>query len=173
MGRVARKEKKQKTKEKRQIHGHAGKALYLEALQLVLRNQILWLVTSKGYLEELETVVRDLWDLRIRGFGSGPSQTEAEDTDTSLEVFSSQTTDGTSGEPILRSKARAKSWDPERGSSWPLPRVIDTVALVYLGCLLLRTPTYIGELQIWANNGHFPYKSAVSLSYHYLRCVCS
>ncbi|KAF4125286.1 hypothetical protein GMORB2_4126 [Geosmithia morbida] len=70
LGSVARREKEIREKETRQLTGLEGKSLYLEALQLVLRSQTLWLIREKGHAEELETVVRDLWDLRIRAFGS-------------------------------------------------------------------------------------------------------
>lgn len=161
---MARREREIREREKRHLTGQAGKLLYLEALQLILRNQVLWLVREKGHRPELETVVRDLWDLRVRGASSlvVPDDRASE---SELEVFSSQpttpTTDDESGK-VLKSKGRAESWDPERGLSWPIPQVPTTIALCYLGCLLLRIPTRIGELVRWANNRNMPYKRSVS-----------
>ncbi|KAI9167239.1 eukaryotic translation initiation factor 5A [Paramyrothecium foliicola] len=161
MGAVARREKELRESEKRHLSGAAGKKLYLEALQLIIRNQIQWLVKEKGHRSELETVVRDLWDLRIRGSGSlGPEESTGTGE---LAMFSSQPQSGSEpeNEPnAARMEARAQRWDPERGSDWPLPKVPDTLALCYLGCLLLRIPTRMGELITWANNGHIPYKRA-------------
>ena len=169
IGQTSRKEKELREREKRHLTGQAGKSLYLEALQLILRNQIAFLVREKGHREEVETVVRDLWDLRIRGFESAKTDTDNETGD-ELELFSSQPTktgdqsdDADEGGDILKSKARAQSWDPRRKGAWPMPRVIDTLALCYLGCLLLKMPTRIGEIFRWADDGHMPYKRAVSL----------
>lgn len=160
MGRVARREKETKEKELRHLTGQAGKNLFLESLQLILRNQLLWLIREKGHREELETVVRDLWDLRTRGSSSLVIDDDAPAAD--LEMFSSQPTSSEKSGVSTKSASRAQSWDPERGPDWPMPRMLDTLALCYLGCLLLRIPTGIGELCLWTNNGHMPYKRAVS-----------
>ncbi|KAH7004570.1 ubiquitin family-domain-containing protein [Fusarium venenatum] len=162
LGRVARKEKEVKEKELRHLIGQAGRNLFLECLQLVLRNQLLWLITSKGHREELETVVRDLWDLRTRGGGALPvgEETQEAEQDEGLALFSSQPTADAKikGNAPKKQHTRAQSWNPEENPDWPMPRMIDTLALCYLGCLLLRIPTAIGELCLWANAGRIPYK---------------
>lgn len=166
LGAVSRRKKETRDNEKRHLTGQAGKLLYLEALQLILRNQVLWMVREKGHMDELETVIRDLWDLRIRGAGAIAVQDDATSGD-ELEMFSSQPTaeDGkTATAAGLRSSQRAQSWDPERALGWPMPRMPDSLALCYLGCLLLRIPTRLGELVNWANHGGFPYRRAVSTS---------
>ena len=126
----------------------------------MLRNQLLWLVSEKGHRAELETVVRDLWDLRIRG--SSALELEEQPAEEELEVFSSQPP-AEGAEPIFQPRGRAESWDPERGLQWPLPRVMDTIAMCYLGCLLLRIPTRLGELLGWARSGNLLYKRAVRI----------
>jgi RNA polymerase I-specific transcription initiation factor RRN7 len=104
-------------------------------------------------------VVRDLWDLRIRAFGSIlPSEHPAEGE---LEIFSSQPTPSDSEGEMSVAFGR-RSWDPDRGSDWPMPRMIDTIALCYLGCLLLRIPLRIGQIFTWADKGQIPYKNAVN-----------
>ena len=162
LGAVAKREKEIREKEKRQLTGLEGKSLFLEALQLVLRSELMWLIREKGHKEELETVVRDLWDLRIRGFSSlVPEENTGEGE---LEVFSSQPlSDGTAGE--VRPKGRLLSWNPDQISSWPMPRMVETLSLCYLGCLLLRIPTRIGEFVRWANSGNIPYQRVVRLCY--------
>ncbi|SPJ71383.1 related to polymerase I core factor (CF) subunit [Fusarium torulosum] len=157
LGRVAKKDKEAKEKELRHLTGQAGKNLFLECLQLVLRSQLLWLIRSKGHREELETVVRDLWDLRIRGSGSFAVDKETQ-PDEGLAVFSSQPEEPEKDNVPKKQGARAQSWNPEENADWPMPRMIDTLALCYLGCLLLRVPTAIGELCLWANSGRIPYK---------------
>ncbi|KEY70876.1 hypothetical protein S7711_00722 [Stachybotrys chartarum IBT 7711] len=156
-GAVARREKEVRVIEKRHLTGAQGKLLYLEALQLILRNQLLWLIYDKGHREELETVVRDLWDLRLRGSSSLVVSSEAEDGE--LATYGSQATEDQSA-ATLAQNTRAQSWDPDLGKKWPLPRMPDTLGLCYLGCVLLRIPTRIGQFIDWANTGHVPYKRA-------------
>ncbi|KAH8719032.1 RNA polymerase I-specific transcription initiation factor rrn7 [Beauveria bassiana] len=165
IGTVFKKQKAVKQKEKRQLTGEAGKLLYLEALQLLLRMQVLWLIEERGHREELETVVRDLWDLRIRGataLGQGTApDANAEDV---LQVFSSQPS---IIEPtkLWTSKSKAQDWGTDRGLGWPMPSLSDTLALCYLGCYLLRIPTRLGELIKLANDRHLPYRNAVGLTH--------
>ncbi|KAI1066551.1 hypothetical protein LB507_011119 [Fusarium sp. FIESC RH6] len=162
LGTKARKEKEIKEKELRHLTGQAGRNLFLECLQLVLRNQLLWLIKSKGHREELETVVRDLWDLRTRGGGLAVDEETQQETgqDEGLAMFSSQpTVDEKSQDKTRKTQTtKAQSWNPEETSQWPMPNLNDTLALCYLGCLLLRIPTTIGELCLWANTERIPYK---------------
>ena len=166
LGTKARKEKEIKEKELRHLTGQAGRNLFLECLQLVLRNQLLWLIKSKGHREELETVVRDLWDLRTRGGGLAVDEETQQETgqDEGLAMFSSQpTVDEKSQDKTRKTQTtKAQSWNPEETSQWPMPNLNDTLALCYLGCLLLRIPTTIGELCLWANTERIPYKRSVS-----------
>ncbi|KAJ3478133.1 hypothetical protein NLG97_g8657 [Lecanicillium saksenae] len=160
MGTVSKKQKAVREKEKRQLTGEAGKLLFLEALQLLLRKQILWLVKERGHRDELETVVRDLWDLRIRGATAlGQGTAAAVPSEDALEIFSSQPT-ATEPTQLWTSRSKAQDWSAERGLSWPIPSMYDTLALCYLGCYLLRIPTRLGELIKWANNFQFPYRHA-------------
>ena len=48
------------------LNRHDGNALYIECLQLVLRKQTWWMVKHQKVPENYESVVQDLWDLRIR-----------------------------------------------------------------------------------------------------------
>jgi RNA polymerase I-specific transcription initiation factor RRN7 len=131
----------------------------VESLQLILRRQVLWLVHQKGHKEELETVVRDLWDLRIRNC---PSITERDSTsDGELSTFSSQSVATTEAETSAGSFSKTLSWDPERGSDWPMPRLIESLVICYLGCQLLRIPTRIGDFHRWAIDGQICYENAV------------
>ncbi|EHK20258.1 uncharacterized protein TRIVIDRAFT_48665 [Trichoderma virens Gv29-8] len=164
MGAVSRREKAPRDRGKRAptLTGQAGRDLYLEALQLVIRSQVAWLVNEKGYREELETVVRDLWDLRTRGSNSGIGD-DAQGDDEDLAIFSSQPSQPSqpsqdSSSSKWHPQSRKQSWDPELGLQWPLPRVPDTLAICYLGCILLRIPIHLGEIIRWARNGSIPYK---------------
>lgn len=153
-----------KERERRHLTGQVGRNLYLESLQLMLRNQLLWLINQKGHREELETVVRDLWDLRTRGSSSHALDAAPDDSaaDGGLEMFSSQTADLANSEKPKGNKfRRAQSWEPQQGPEWPMPKMLDIIVLNYLGCLLLRIPTRVGEYVQWVNGGHLPYRRAV------------
>lgn len=172
-GRIARKQKEVKHREKQKLSGRHARDLYLECLQLMLRKQLAWLIGEKGFKAELETVVRDLWDLRIRGCppaaaGGGGGTNEPETTsDGEMSLFSSQAEDAASEDESRRSlsrsrRKRARSWSSDAGDTWPTPSIVDTLALCYLGCLLLRIPKRIGDFVSWAKGGNIPYKQGVS-----------
>ncbi|KAM4064731.1 ubiquitin family protein [Hirsutella rhossiliensis] len=154
LGAVSRRGKETRESERRQLTGQDGKLLYLEAVQLLLRNQVLWLVREQRLGEELETVVRDLWDLRIRGFPDKDAATQEV-----LGMFSSQSSPA-QDQTAWKSRSRAQSWDPERGADWPMPRLPETLTLCYLASILLRVPMRQGQILDWANSGNMPYKKA-------------
>ncbi|KZL72348.1 forms a complex with the other RRN protein RRN6 and RRN11 [Colletotrichum tofieldiae] len=156
-GRVSRKEKQVKERVKRVLNGQQARDLYLECLQLILREQILWLVKEKDHKAELETVVRDLWDLRTCGAATVVHDDSASEAEPSL--FSSQLDLTQDEQPHSRTK-RAQSWAAGNGSEWPAPRMMDTLGLCFLGCVLLRIPTRIGDLARWARAGSIPYRHA-------------
>ncbi|EON96587.1 putative 60s ribosomal protein l40 protein [Phaeoacremonium minimum UCRPA7] len=94
-GKVSRKEKEAKEKVVRHLTGNAARELFLECLQLILRKQVWWLIKEKNLPDELETVVRDLWDLRVRNFSGLKLAGEADvesgtEYTTDNELFSSQ-----------------------------------------------------------------------------------
>ncbi|KAH0434293.1 RRN complex forming protein [Colletotrichum camelliae] len=154
-GKVSRKEKQIKERVRRVLTGPPARDLYLECLQLILREQVMWLVNMKGHKVELETVVRDLWDLRIRGAASAVENDSASEAE--LSLFSSQIDLSQDEQPSNRTQG-AQNWTPESGSEWPAPRMMDTLALCFLGCMLLRMPTRTGDLARWAKAGKIPYK---------------
>ncbi|TAQ91213.1 hypothetical protein B7494_g399 [Chlorociboria aeruginascens] len=108
-------------------------------------------VTSKlvkGFPPELEIVIRDLWSLR-----AGPlvKSREEGDGDESVTVGWSSTsggeatdTDGTGGKSLASSR-RSDMKEREK-----LPKLIETLALCYLGIMLMRIPTSLGEVYNWA-----------------------
>ncbi|KAJ0360984.1 hypothetical protein COL154_007207 [Colletotrichum chrysophilum] len=168
-GKVSRKEKQIKERVRRVLTGPPARDLYLECLQLILREQVMWLVDVKGHKAELETVVRDLWDLRIRGAASAAENDSASEAE--LSLFSSQIDLSQDEQPSNRTQG-AQNWTPESGSEWPAPRLMDTLALCFLGCMLLRMPTRTGDLARWARAGNIPYKHSVSLSVNGVKSVC-
>ncbi|PHH71781.1 hypothetical protein CDD80_4994 [Ophiocordyceps camponoti-rufipedis] len=131
-------------KEDHKLSGPKGKLLYLEALQVLLRKQVLWLVKNKGYGQQLETVVRDLWDVRTRGFNFLFTAKDNDETAISDE-------DDPWTEPV-----RAQDWRLENDN---MPRLQETIAICYLGAQLLRIPLRQADLLLWANKGEMPYRT--------------
>ncbi|CAN8102209.1 unnamed protein product [Discula destructiva] len=162
-GRVARKKRAAKEKATRHFTGNAARELYLECLQLILRKQVSWLVRERRLPAELETVVRDLFDLRIRSFSGltaakgdaeGPGPESGADSGTDGELFSSQagSESEASSATTRTSVSRARSWTSEPGQDWNLPGLFHCLALCYLGCLSLSLPVRVGHIYEWARN---------------------
>ncbi|KAL2267508.1 hypothetical protein VTJ83DRAFT_4785 [Remersonia thermophila] len=186
-GRVARKKKEQRTREAKHLTGDAARELYLECLQLLLRKQVLWLVRRKGLHPELESVCRDLWRLRVRRFpgiardrdrrekdkdgdgGAGAGGKKKGEGPAGLVMFSSQAgaakKEGSGEEDAGDAsetgawKRKSKSW---AGEVWSLPSALDTLALVYLGCVMRQEPVRIGDVWRWARNGLMPFLAAIN-----------
>ena len=147
----------------------------------MLRKQVAWLVRERRLPAELETVVRDLWDLRVRGFGGlraladekkgkGSERSRSVKSEpvsgSDSEMFFSSQGDGdvSSGEDVgvpVRG-SRVKSWAVREGQKWPMPSLLDTLALCYVGCLAMRLPVRIGDLFRWARSGRLLFVRAVS-----------
>ncbi|KAK0751001.1 hypothetical protein B0T18DRAFT_340274 [Schizothecium vesticola] len=179
-GNTVRKKKDARAAAHTHLAENKGRELYLECLQLLLRLQIEWVVRERGVSPELERVCRDLWDLRVRGFvglkkalvglrleGGGESQSQSQTLGSSssgLAMYSSQaeTQDESAGEGSRGRRgprSRVKRW---RGENWALPSVVDTLALVYIGCVILRQPVRIGDIVRWAKSGRIPFLGATS-----------
>lgn len=114
-------------------------------------------MNDKGFPLELETVVKDLWGLRIskliksgdKSYGSVSgglfsSASEAENTDSD-------------GKSVSSRRSRRSIATEER-----MPKLIETLGLCYLGMLLMRLPTGLGDLFKWATNEEMVYTRAVS-----------
>ncbi|KAK3688137.1 hypothetical protein B0T22DRAFT_146131 [Podospora appendiculata] len=183
-GKVTRKKREAKEKQYRNLSGNEAKELYLECLQFILRKQIIWLVQHKDLSRELESVCRDLWDWRIRKFvglnpavqdddeagkASAKSSQNQSGSDSEMTLFSSQAETGASTEDEKvqgrerkggQSGSGIRSWESE---TWALPGAVDTLAIVYLGCLLIQEPVRIGDIYRWARDGRLPFLGAIEL----------
>lgn len=161
-GRTTRKKREEKERVQIVLRGKEATQLYLQCYQLILWKQCHWLVSVKGFPEELETVVRDLWGLRIRllhgdkddegGYRSGgtlgfSSTSEGENTDT----------DG--------GMSRSSRWSRRSGGKGRemLPKLIETLALCYLGMVLLRLPVSLGEIFKWVTTDEMIFTRAVRI----------
>ncbi|PYI04964.1 RNA polymerase I-specific transcription initiation factor Rrn7 [Aspergillus sclerotiicarbonarius CBS 121057] len=132
-------EKAQKTYRGRQAY-----SLFLQTYQLVLWKQCHALVQNRGFPSQFEAVVRDLWALRLETFADKIN--DPADQDEEPEFFSSQAATGLDDEGY-----RSKGWQ----ATWP--RLIDSIALCYLGALLMRLPVSVGDLHRMVMRGDVPF----------------
>lgn len=190
-GSVIRKKRVSKEKQHKHLSGNAGRELYLECLQLILRKQIAWLIREWNLPVELEIIARDFWDLRVRGFGglrlakekskraktrsaSGKSDEGVTSSDgEAMMLFSSQggsgaesdATTATSDTGRSRGSRRIKTWAVSEGQRWAMPTLLDTLALSYVACLVMRRPVRVVDLMRAARTGKLTFIRAVSWPY--------
>ena len=93
---------------------------------------------KKSFLPQLETVVHDLWALRLQLLKSRPG--DISDTDDEPRVFSSQ------AEQSDTENDQYSAGGHERRAKKLTPNLIETLGLCYLGAVLLKVPFSIGEL---------------------------
>lgn len=152
-GKVTRKKvEKTKIKVSKVYHGARGYRLYLLAWQNILWRQCHALMRGEGHMpEELWTVVKDLWSLKLtklehRLNSKGSSATDVETDDTTMDASSD-----TEGETASSS---AKTISVQ-------PKLWDTVALVYLSTLLLRHPMSLSKLYRLIRTEKVPFIRAI------------
>jgi RNA polymerase I-specific transcription initiation factor RRN7 len=149
------------TKVTTEFSGRQAFDLYLKCLQLILRHQIWFLVQEKGLPSELETVVFDLWALRIAHLGDrisgGTQENESQQSQVfnTLESEDEQTTDNERG-TISTLKGRDKHL---HGT----PNIYDCLALCYIGISTLRLPLTPGDIRAWVTDGKMAYRRAIKL----------
>ena len=90
-----------------------------------------------GLPAELEQVVKDLWALRLQLVKEKVGTTSEEDT----SFFSSQ--------PVSEVETEDEEQNTERkykARGKAMPKLIETLALLYMGMVLLRLPVSMGEI---------------------------
>ncbi|KAI1172720.1 hypothetical protein F4777DRAFT_493012 [Nemania sp. FL0916] len=179
-GRVSRKQKEARPKAAVKLTGDEGRELYLEVLQLVLIRQVRWLVDTQGFPAEFADLVKALWTLRVRNLplreltlqkegrrsrGGSASRSRSRggsDTDaaSSSLLFSSQSEASASEADF--SDATTVTWAPDARRRWKLPKLIDTLALCYLGCLVRRLPITTGDFYTWIQRDDLEFLSVLN-----------
>ncbi|KAF2193294.1 hypothetical protein K469DRAFT_715369 [Zopfia rhizophila CBS 207.26] len=136
------------------FRGQRAFDLFLKCFQLILRRQVWFLVHEKGLPAEFEDVVKDLWALRILQLEDQISDISSHD-DAQSQVFS--TASESESEPekeTVRSLRRGQRLNTT-------PRLLDSVALCYLGIVTLRLPITPGDLHSWITDGKMVYVRAI------------
>jgi RNA polymerase I-specific transcription initiation factor RRN7 len=95
------------------------------------------LIRGKGFLPELEGVVRDLWALRLQIIKHQDKEALDETDTESQQLFSSQADISETDDESAR--------EPKKKEN-SLPTLIDTLGLCYLGIVVLRIPVSLGDL---------------------------
>ena len=168
-------EGRRKKKGKR-LGGRQGQELYLECVQLVLRKQLWYLIHEQPqeFPAHLQDVARNLWDLRIKCFpglndtgglgGEGnedPISSADEGTLFSSQAFQAEEDESEVSRPGI-------DWS---ASPWQMPRLVETLGIIYLACILLRLPIGIGKLHMLVKTKQLPFFSVVSTNPHSIQAA--
>ncbi|KAK6852789.1 Ubiquitin-like protein [Apiospora arundinis] len=156
-GKVHRKRKEKRQRAAVKLEGAAGRELYLECLQIILRKQIWWLIKERGLPTELEEIVRAFWGLRVRDLPATDDEFPGGDSNfgaSQADVKNSELRDG----PVETSRL----WRPQAGKRLNLPMLIDTLALCYLGCLTLRLPISTASFCHWVQCEDLEFLAAIN-----------
>ncbi|KAI0165675.1 hypothetical protein GGR57DRAFT_512730 [Xylariaceae sp. FL1272] len=162
-GKVVRKKKEARKKVALKLTGDEGRELYLETLQLILIRQVQWLVDTQAFPLDFTELVRALWALRVRNLpireheGIRPGRGDDSDGASTI-LFSSQSEPDSSDVDL--SDATTTTWAPDVRRRWKLPKLIDTLALCYLGCVVRRLPVMTRDFHHWAQKGGLDYLAA-------------
>jgi RNA polymerase I-specific transcription initiation factor RRN7 len=133
--------------------------LYLKSLQLILRHQIWFLVKDKGLPSELETVIYDLWTLRITQLGSRIASAGKEN-EPSSQVYSTLESEDETTDHERGTLSTPKGRDKKLSSA---PNLYDCLVLCYLGMHTLRLPLTPGDIYAWVTDGKMAFRGAIKL----------
>ncbi|KAI5293754.1 Pol I core factor CF [Ascosphaera acerosa] len=164
LGRVIKKQRAPSERSSRTYSGSDAYQLFLEAYQVILWKQGHALVHEKGLPAELETIVKGLWALRLQMLTRHEDQYLSEST--ASHSFSSRshsqsrsragTETGTRGSTRTTTALTAEEDAYHARKVAASPKLIDSLALWYLGCVLLRLPVSAGYLLRWALRDQVP-----------------
>ena len=165
-GNTGKTTRRKRVREKQQgvrWEGRQALGLWVGVLQVVVRRQVEW-VRAKGKVGnrggELEKVVRALWAVRLRAVKGLDDGDGAE----SQGGFSStsQSEGGSDAEGLkklgVRMERRLKKVARDKG----VPKLLETVGIIYLALVLMREPISLGDLNPWMTKEGFPYFRVVS-----------
>jgi RNA polymerase I-specific transcription initiation factor RRN7 len=142
-----------------ELSGRRAFDLYLKCLQLILRHQIWFLVQEKGLPGELETVIFDLWALRVAQLSDritpGNQENESQSQVYNTLESEDETTDHERG-ILSTTQGRDKKLNAT-------PNLYDCLALCYLGISTLRLPMTPGDIYAWVTDGKMAYRRAIRL----------
>ncbi|KAF8439226.1 hypothetical protein BGX38DRAFT_1134601 [Terfezia claveryi] len=169
------------------LHGRKGLQLFLKCIQLILRKQVRVLVNEKGFPAQFETVVRDLWALRLqKALGKLKTSVPAAAAP-GEEPILQDSTDGDTGIVSAAAVTDTETYSSEYWSSdievdnavageahpveknllrrnkreFKVPGLIVTIGLCYLGAMMLKVPVPLGDMYKWVESQELPYKATL------------
>lgn len=159
-GRVTKRKKEKREREALKLEGPAGKRLYLQSLQHVLRLQVDWVKKEGLKLDEEEAllyegVVKELWVAvcSLPGVAVDDGQTgEESGTDAVPSTSEPETSDA---ETVASS-----GWLDKVGTR-KLPNHTHTLALCYIACIILKQPVTTADFHDWVQKGDLEYLAAL------------
>jgi len=116
--------------------GNRATSLYLQCYQFILWKQCYALINTIGLTKELEQIVKDLWALRLQLVKEKVDAISDEDT-----LFSSQPVSDT--DTGFDEEGDGRKW---KVKGKKMPTLIETLALLYFGVVLLRSPVSMGDI---------------------------
>ncbi|TIA36597.1 hypothetical protein D6C79_08272 [Aureobasidium pullulans] len=153
-GKKARRERDIEESVETALTGKRAFEHYLLCFQLVLWKQVYWLVNTKHLPKELETLVRDIWALRLQSLQSRVSYESESEAEQSSQLYSSQSEAERTDDTSQKRRARKSKNDA-------VPKLVDALSMCYIGCLLLRLPVTVSDIYTWAASGDLIYYRAV------------
>ena len=151
-GKITRKKvEKTKFKVSKVYRGARGYRLYLLAWQNILWRQCYALIHGTSDVpEDLWTIVKDLWTLKLGGL-----EYRLDDHGRSSGAEMDRVTED------LASDSEVDDASTSNRTTYLQPKLWDTIALVYLGSLLLRHPICLSKLYRLIRNEKLPFIRAI------------
>ncbi|KIW63244.1 hypothetical protein, variant [Phialophora macrospora] len=151
------------------LRGAKAFQLFLQSWQFILWKQCHALVHQKGLPAELWSVVRDLWTLWLSRLGhrlqDHPSTAVDELADTSgNEADTTASSSGNESDTDPDAYTRRQLQQQQKQSSYSAhnyPKLIDTIALAYIGIIMLRRPVGQATFLRWILEEDVPYIRAI------------
>ncbi|KAK6346764.1 Pol I core factor CF [Orbilia brochopaga] len=157
------------TVEEKVFTGREGLALFLQAYQLILRKQVVWLIHERKFPPELELLVRDLWTLRLEavyadrsaprgasssGYNSQTSQSGRESESGASQSVASERAASSQGSSMSISLPGSRSSSASRGRrakdiTKTTPKLLDTMGIIYMAAMMLQLPLDIVTVHRW------------------------
>lgn len=114
---------------------------------------------EKGLPTELETIVYDLWTIRIAQFGDRIASA-SKDNEPSSQVYSTLESENEITDHERGTLSTPKGRDRRLNSA---PNLYDCLALCYLGMHTLRLPLTPGDIYAWVVDGKMAFRGAIKL----------
>lgn len=139
-------------------HGRASTELHLHCYQLILWKQCYALIHTIGLPSELESVIKDLWALRLQLLKERLSDPDKDGEllfTSKSEMKKHEVVKNTGGNPNSETEDEDEEVNRKgenvRVRGRDMPTLIESLGICYLAMILLRLPISVGDLQRYWN----------------------